>query len=456
MKLQTAHTGSDAHHQPLNELVIDGDLPSLQLHTQHELVNYRDKHGSSLCHYAAGCGHLDICQYLLQIMDDVDANIKSCNNERTPLHWAARNGHLHICKLLVLNYNVPVDTLAKGDVTPLELAIWQCHLTTAKYLVEKLGANPHHPNSWGCTTAHWLGKCAITDNVELLEEACDWLFGIYKVKYNTPNHHGQTPLHKAAYAGSHIVAKYLVLQLGVIDNLRDNHGNNAADCAERSQNYELAKWLRRHASVELHRAIQTLGLQTEEGQSTTTPPCLERIREAYVQLAKVYHPDVSSATTNSNMQKWDAIRDAYQLLQCYHDDESDNDADTFDCQIRILTRNSRLIENERLCWYPSWHDEQQASLLKENHVNNNDENENELAEFQSRLVRLLSNESFIESGLCLAQLPKEYEKNYHMKLPKPRDYGCRKLIQLLQTHCPNIAVDVMDSTKQAMLRVAVS
>ena len=69
----------------------------------------------------------------------------------------SRNGHLEICKLLVIEHKVPVDTLAKGDVTPLELAIWQCHLSTAIYLVEQLVSNPHHPNSWGCTTAHWLG-----------------------------------------------------------------------------------------------------------------------------------------------------------------------------------------------------------------------------------------------------------------------------------------------------------
>ena len=77
----------------------------------------------------------------------------------------ARNGHLEICKLLVIDHKVPVDTLAKGDVTPIELAIWQCHLSTAMYLVEELKANPHHPNSWGCTTTHWLGK--------LVRNTCD-------------------------------------------------------------------------------------------------------------------------------------------------------------------------------------------------------------------------------------------------------------------------------------------
>ena len=43
-----------------------------------------------------------------------------------------------------------------------------------------------------------------------------------------------------------------------VDCIRDNHGNTAADCAERSQNNELAKWIRRHASIELHHAIKVL------------------------------------------------------------------------------------------------------------------------------------------------------------------------------------------------------
>ena len=75
------------------------------------------------------------------------------------------------------------------------------------------------------------------------------------MEYNSPNNHGQTPLHKAAYAGNLTVVQYLVEQFDVVDDIRDNHGNTTADCAERSQNNELAKWIRRHASIEIHQAI---------------------------------------------------------------------------------------------------------------------------------------------------------------------------------------------------------
>ena len=73
---------------------------------------------------------------------------------------------------------------------------------------------PYHPNSWECTTAHWLGKSPIKDD-ELVRQTCDWLFIQCKVEYNAPNNHGQTPLHKAAYAGNLTVVQYLVEQFDV-------------------------------------------------------------------------------------------------------------------------------------------------------------------------------------------------------------------------------------------------
>ena len=53
-------------------------------------------------------------------------------------------------------------------------------------------------------------------------------------------------------------------QFNVVDDIRDNHGNTAADCAERSQNNELAKWIRRYASVEVRQAIKVLELKREK------------------------------------------------------------------------------------------------------------------------------------------------------------------------------------------------
>ena len=90
-------------------------------------------------------------------------------------------------------------------------------------------------------------------------------------------------------------------------------------CRTESDN-ELAKWIRQHASIEVHQAIEVLGLQKEK-QSTP--------------------------------QTVDIILDAYQLLQSYWD----SDIELFDCQIRILSRNAKLMEHKRICWYDNWHNE---------------------------------------------------------------------------------------------------
>ena len=69
------------------------------------------------------------------------------------------------------------------------------------------------------------------------------------------------------------------------------------------------------------------------------------------------------------------------------------------------------MEHERISWHDNWHNEQEQQLQS------SEENK-----FQSKLVRLLSSDSHIESGLCLAQLPKEYEKSYQEKVPNSKDY----------------------------------
>ena len=92
--------------------------------------------------------------------------------------------------------------------------------------------------------------------------------------------------------------------------------------------------------------------------------------------------------------------------------------------------------------------QQQQSLEENSNINT------DLAEFESKLVRLLSSVKPHRIGIMFSTTTKEYEKNYQEKVPNPKDYGYRKLIQLLQKECPNICVTVDADTKQAFLRVA--
>lgn len=437
---------SQVDNELMFQFAVEGDLSSLLQCPHDVLSSCTDGNGSTLLHYAAGNGHPNICGYLLR-HDIVEIDQSSRNNGRTPLHWAARNGHSNICEFLVESHGAQVDALAKGQVTPLQLAIWQCHLETAQCLVQKLKARPHFPNAWGCGIAHWLGKSPIydgtADSVNRLTEACEWLLGHCQADYNLQNHHGQTPLHKAAFAGNVVVARYLVQHYGVVDTVQDNHGNSAADCAERSQQYELAQWLRRYASTPVHEAIACLELQpTDNGM----PPSMKDIRKTFVTLARKYHPDKYVGKPNAASQ-WNSIQDSYLLLQSWWNDPPE----LFDCKIRIQCRNAQILENECLCWIPSWHEQQRTSRSPEAATS---QHTVALEEFEHRLVRLLSNDAFRQTGLPLSQLPKEYEKNWHVPIPKPRDFGCRKLIYLLQTQCPNVHVEKTSASNQPVLRVA--
>ena len=115
----------------------------------------------------------------------------------------------------------------------------------------QIGSNPHHPNRW-CTTAHWVGKSPIQD-VELVRQTCECGY-LYNVRWSII-----LPMDKRLCIKLHTyIGNLTVVQFDVVDDIRDNHGNTAADCAERCQNNELANWIRRMYMMPLK--CQTISL----------------------------------------------------------------------------------------------------------------------------------------------------------------------------------------------------
>ena len=107
--------------------------------------------GETPIHYAAEYGHLEVCQLIIQTVDEKNPK----NNEgRTPLHYAARWGKASICELIMKNIWNKNPKAFDGS-TPLHEAAkakqsHQDHLNVCKVLVEN-GADKNLTDQKGRT-----------------------------------------------------------------------------------------------------------------------------------------------------------------------------------------------------------------------------------------------------------------------------------------------------------------
>jgi hypothetical protein len=412
-------------------------------------------------HQAAGAGAWKVCEFALYQDLSLLYAVHNLKQGRTALHWAARNGQINVCQRLVgPPYSMSVDVTAVGDVTPLQLAVWQGQLETCRVLVTQCGADPNYVNRWGCSTAHWLAKCPHSDSSpDVVQAMCHWLFyECHVTSFNTPNTHGQTPLHKAAYAGNYVVLQYLVHTLGVLDDIRDHQGHLAADCALRSNtsnSKEIAMWIRRHSSPLIGKACQVLKFSMtninglSSGNEAVRVPDLMTLRRRYRQLARLYHPDRAPVTSLSSIASsctettimspdnndWYQITSAYQLLVAWW-----VAPDVYDAAVQLATLNTQLCQMPAILWTLEWHLAKEHQEKQHGNVHSH-ESIVVIQQFEDFLVRLLQTPAHLHKGLALAQLPKEYAKNFASHVvPDPKAHGYRNLHQLLQKACPRVEV----------------
>jgi ankyrin repeat protein len=113
------------------------------------LVNYnvnvhsKDKYNCKGIHWSAGNGHLDCLRYQIEECN-IDPSDVCKISLRTPAHYAARNGHLHILEYLLNYCKCDLNCLAKSNVSPFQLAVWQNHIKVVIFLCENeiIKANP--------------------------------------------------------------------------------------------------------------------------------------------------------------------------------------------------------------------------------------------------------------------------------------------------------------------------
>ena len=253
-----------------------------------------DKNGCTLLHWAGGSKDSSILRYLLRQYPTIDPDVKAIKQSvgRTPLHYAARNGSLSCARLLCDEACANPDALCKGGVTPFQLAVWKNNLPVVEYLVGEMSVDPCQRNDYDCGAVHWLGlACGAEADVLQLANylksvGCDFTNRNVQAQ-------GHNSLHKAAWGGQN--SSYLVWlrdKCGVWDNEVDSAGNFAADLAEMNGHKETAAILREEFSDERKRSCDILGVDIGADEKA--------IRNAYLRLAKIFHPDSRSQDCNRN------------------------------------------------------------------------------------------------------------------------------------------------------------
>ena len=162
-----------------------------------------DSRGASALLWAAGGGHINLVQYLVEEC--------SCDPEwqqlgrrafrgRTALHWASRNGHLDVVKYLVQDCNVSLENKTSDGTTAFCWASWQAHMDIMTYLHDN-GCNISSKNKFGCNAALWAAQG--NGDINTLEWLDSVGCSIYLVNSN-----GHGVLHKAAQRGREDIVRW--------------------------------------------------------------------------------------------------------------------------------------------------------------------------------------------------------------------------------------------------------
>jgi hypothetical protein len=110
--------------------VICANLPFHCFQNDYTQATKMDHRGAFPLMWAAGGGHLEIVQYLIEDCGcdpSQPQQGKRSFSGRTALHWAARNGHLPVVKYLACEREVDVEAATIDGTTAFCWACWQGH-----------------------------------------------------------------------------------------------------------------------------------------------------------------------------------------------------------------------------------------------------------------------------------------------------------------------------------------
>lgn len=270
--------------------------------------------GCTPLHWAAGSNQLEMLDYLVfqRRLFSVDIPAVKKSRGRTSFHYSCRNGFIDAGKWLVQN-GAQVDLRAKQGVTPFQLAVWQNRLEVCQWLVDDQGVDPCQLNDFDCGAVHWLGICPLQRaSDDSLLPLARWLAQQPGIDFTLKQRQGHTPLHKAAWGGHLALIQYLRNEHGLWDDFQDDAGNfgaDLADMADTPHHDTIARYLREQCSRARSHSCAILGVEATASRS--------EIRSAYLEKARIVHPDRQQGQATGNKDNDNGTRDFDTLQKAY-------------------------------------------------------------------------------------------------------------------------------------------
>ena len=173
---------------------------------------FRTVEGKTPLHYASDQGQFEICEFIVDNVDDKNPTVGN-GNGWTPLHHAAYHGHLAIYKLISQHVPDKIPKRIEYGMTPLHQAATDGQFEIVRFIVSIVNEiNPRNDLGW--TPLHAAAMHGYSDIYEFL---------LKRVTVKNPEDNtGKTPLNGAVINDQIEVFK-IAYKLG----LNQNPGNTA-------------------------------------------------------------------------------------------------------------------------------------------------------------------------------------------------------------------------------------
>lgn len=189
--------------------------------------------GDTLLHLAVRSEQLNNVRHLV----DRKVNLEVANNDgKRPLHEAALTGSIIVGKLLI-DAGCQVDSLKRGDWTPLMMAATKNKLEMIRFLIEIGNANVNLRNKDGWTAFHVAIR---TGNLNIVQYFLH-MFG--RDITTTESKNKRTVAHTAALHGHDKVLQSILLLNNELVNKQDTCGTSPFMDAIRSSHIDVCKTL---------------------------------------------------------------------------------------------------------------------------------------------------------------------------------------------------------------------